>query len=262
MINLFIAVIMDNFDYLTRDWSILGRQHLNEFVDVWTEYDPAGNFIKNTLKYFIVMRDQAIVFVVAFFYLCSGKIKHYDLINLLRKINPPLGFGKLCPDRLVYKKLCSMSIPSNNDDDTVPFNAVLFALVRNALKINVDQSNEKLRVVIKKQWQDTSDELLNTILPLSLERDSTENRVTMRQFYATCLLQDYFRRYRRRKAEQANLSRLASSKKFHSRLSIKLRQLQRQKKLGLEIRPTISIIMDNEVNTVRGRTTTTAANHD
>ena len=25
IINLFVAVIMDNFDYLTRDWSILGK---------------------------------------------------------------------------------------------------------------------------------------------------------------------------------------------------------------------------------------------
>jgi hypothetical protein len=25
ILNLFVAVIMDNFDYLTRDWSILGR---------------------------------------------------------------------------------------------------------------------------------------------------------------------------------------------------------------------------------------------
>uniref|UniRef100_S4REI7 Ion transport domain-containing protein n=1 Tax=Petromyzon marinus TaxID=7757 RepID=S4REI7_PETMA len=29
IINLFVAVIMDNFDYLTRDWSILGPHHLD-----------------------------------------------------------------------------------------------------------------------------------------------------------------------------------------------------------------------------------------
>ncbi len=32
VINLFVAVIMDNFDYLTRDWSILGPHHLEECV--------------------------------------------------------------------------------------------------------------------------------------------------------------------------------------------------------------------------------------
>ncbi len=42
MLNLFVAVIMDNFDYLTRDSSILGSHHLGEFISVWSEYDPKG----------------------------------------------------------------------------------------------------------------------------------------------------------------------------------------------------------------------------
>ena len=42
MLNLFVAVIMDNFDYLTRDSSILGSHHLGEFITVWSEYDPSG----------------------------------------------------------------------------------------------------------------------------------------------------------------------------------------------------------------------------
>ena len=40
MLNLFVAVIMDNFDYLTRDSSILGAHHLDEFIRIWAEYDP------------------------------------------------------------------------------------------------------------------------------------------------------------------------------------------------------------------------------
>jgi len=40
VLNLFLAVIMDNFDYLTRDWSILGPHHLDEFVRYWCDYDP------------------------------------------------------------------------------------------------------------------------------------------------------------------------------------------------------------------------------
>lgn len=39
MLNLFVAVIMDNFEYLTRDSSILGPHHLDEFVRIWGEYD-------------------------------------------------------------------------------------------------------------------------------------------------------------------------------------------------------------------------------
>jgi len=41
----------------------LGAHHLDEFVNLWSEYDPDG----------------------------KGKIKHMDVVTLLRKINPPLG---------------------------------------------------------------------------------------------------------------------------------------------------------------------------
>jgi len=36
---------MDNFDYLTRDWSILGPHHLEEFVRLWSEYDPEAKYV-------------------------------------------------------------------------------------------------------------------------------------------------------------------------------------------------------------------------
>jgi voltage-dependent calcium channel N type alpha-1B len=42
MLNLFVAVIMDNFDYLTRDSSILGAHHLSEFIAAWSKLDPPG----------------------------------------------------------------------------------------------------------------------------------------------------------------------------------------------------------------------------
>lgn len=42
LLNLFVAVIMDNFEYLTRDESILGPHHLDEFVRVWSEFDPGA----------------------------------------------------------------------------------------------------------------------------------------------------------------------------------------------------------------------------
>ena len=42
MLNLFVAVIMDNFDYLTRDASILGAHHLGEYIQAWSEIDPGG----------------------------------------------------------------------------------------------------------------------------------------------------------------------------------------------------------------------------
>ncbi|KAI0983921.1 hypothetical protein GJ496_006977 [Pomphorhynchus laevis] len=45
MLNLFVAVIMDNFDYLTRDFSILGAHHLDEFLRAWSEYDPKATYV-------------------------------------------------------------------------------------------------------------------------------------------------------------------------------------------------------------------------
>uniref|UniRef100_A0A8C9J9N9 Voltage-dependent L-type calcium channel subunit alpha n=1 Tax=Piliocolobus tephrosceles TaxID=591936 RepID=A0A8C9J9N9_9PRIM len=140
IINLFVAVIMDNFDYLTRDWSILGPHHLDEFKRIWAEYDPEA----------------------------KGRIKHLDVVTLLRRIQPPLGFGKLCPHRVACKRLVSMNMPLNSDG-TVMFNATLFALVRTALRIktegNLEQANEELRAIIKKIWKRTSMKLLDQVVP-------------------------------------------------------------------------------------------------
>ncbi|KAL1455036.1 hypothetical protein WDU94_009157 [Cyamophila willieti] len=173
IINLFVAVIMDNFDYLTRDWSILGPHHLDEFIRLWSEYDPDA----------------------------KGRIKHLDVVTLLRKISPPLGFGKLCPHRVACKRLVSMNMPLNSDG-TVLFNATLFAVVRTSLRIktegNIDDANAELRAVIKKIWKRTSNELLNQVVP----PPGGEEEVTVGKFYATFLIQDYFRRFKKRKEQE------------------------------------------------------------
>ncbi|XP_028297269.1 dihydropyridine-sensitive L-type skeletal muscle calcium channel subunit alpha-1-like isoform X2 [Gouania willdenowi] len=171
IINLFVAVIMDNFDYLTRDWSILGPQHLDEFKKIWAEYDPEA----------------------------TGRIKHLDVVTLLRRIPPPLGFGEFCPHRIACKRLVSMNMPLNSDG-TVTFNATLFALVRTALKIktegNFEQANEELRGIIKKIWKRTSMKLLDQVIP-----PIGDDEVTVGKFYATFLIQDYFRKLKKRQEE-------------------------------------------------------------
>ena len=45
MLNLFIAVIMDSFAFLTEDQSILGPHHLDEFNVLWAEYDPGAAYV-------------------------------------------------------------------------------------------------------------------------------------------------------------------------------------------------------------------------
>ncbi|OAF71883.1 Voltage-dependent L-type calcium channel subunit alpha-1S [Intoshia linei] len=170
ILNLFVAVIMDNFEYLTRDWSILGPHHLEEFIRMWAEYDPDA----------------------------TAKIKHLDIVTLLRKISPPLGFGSLCPHRLACKRLVSMNMPLNSDG-TVMFNATLFALIRTALNIKsegcIQDCNEELRAILMKIWKKINMKVLDEVIPPSGDDDE----ITVGKFYATFLIQDYFRRFKKRR---------------------------------------------------------------
>ncbi|XP_056131493.1 voltage-dependent L-type calcium channel subunit alpha-1D [Lampris incognitus] len=213
IINLFVAVIMDNFDYLTRDWSILGPHHLDEFKRIWSEYDPEA----------------------------KGRIKHLDLVTLLRRIQPPLGFGKLCPHRVACKRLVAMNMPLNSDG-TVMFNATLFALVRTALKIktegNLEQANEELRAVIKRIWKRTSMKLLDQVVP-----PAGDDEVTVGKFYATFLIQDYFRKFKKRKEQGLVGKRLWEGLNTTMALQAGLRTLH---DIGPEIRRVISCDLQEE----------------
>ncbi|XP_052745173.1 muscle calcium channel subunit alpha-1 isoform X6 [Bicyclus anynana] len=221
IINLFVAVIMDNFDYLTRDWSILGPHHLDEFIRLWSEYDPDA----------------------------KGRIKHLDVVTLLRKISPPLGFGKLCPHRVACKRLVSMNMPLNSDG-TVLFNATLFAVVRTSLKIktdgNIDDCNTELRAVIKKIWKRTSPKLLDQVVP----PPGDPNEITVGKFYATFLIQDYFRRNHAFKKRKEQEMRQSDEQCHQMTLQAGLRTLH---EAGPELKRAISgnldvdIVGDNDV---------------
>ncbi|XP_073675197.1 voltage-dependent L-type calcium channel subunit alpha-1D [Garra rufa] len=207
IINLFIAVIMDNFEYLTRDWTVLGTHHLDEFKRVWSDYDPEA----------------------------TGRIKHLDVVTLLRRIQPPLGFGKLCPHRVACRRLVAMNVPLH-PDGTVSFNATLFALVRTSLKIKtdgpIDQQNEELRAIIKKIWKRTKPKLLEEVIP-----PPSGNEVTAGKFYASFLIQDYFKKFRKRKEKE----RKKKGKDKSASLQAGLRTLQ---DLAPEMR--LAMVMEDE----------------
>ncbi|XP_062850682.1 voltage-dependent L-type calcium channel subunit alpha-1C isoform X2 [Trichomycterus rosablanca] len=228
IINLFVAVIMDNFDYLTRDWSILGPHHLDEFKRIWAEYDPEA----------------------------KGRIKHLDVVTLLRRIQPPLGFGKLCPHRVACKRLVSMNMPLNSDG-TVMFNATLFALVRTALRIktegNLEQANEELRAIVKKIWKRTSMKLLDQVVP-----PAGDDEVTVGKFYATFLIQEYFRKFKKRK-EQGLVAKVPP--KTSLSLQAGLRTLH---EMGPEIRRAISgdLTAEEELEKAMKETMCTASEDD
>ena len=113
MLNLFVAVIMDNFDYLTRDSSILGAHHLDEFIRIWAEYDPSA----------------------------TGRIHYSEMYDMLKNMDPPLGFGSKCPDRLAYKRLIRMNMPLDQEGK-VNFTTTLFALIRENLSIKMRAAEE------------------------------------------------------------------------------------------------------------------------
>uniref|UniRef100_A0A8C7D7Q8 Voltage-dependent L-type calcium channel subunit alpha n=1 Tax=Oncorhynchus kisutch TaxID=8019 RepID=A0A8C7D7Q8_ONCKI len=191
IINLFVAVIMDNFDYLTRDWSILGPHHLDEFKRIWSEYDPEAN------------------------------------VRIVTLLFPS-------------QRLVAMNMPLNSDG-TVMFNATLFALVRTALKIktdgNLEQANEELRAVIKKIWKRTSMKLLDQVVP-----PAGDDEVTVGKFYATFLIQDYFRKFKKRK-EEGLVGVHASQSNTAIALQAGLRTLH---DIGPEIRRAISCDLQDE----------------
>uniref|UniRef100_A0A667IBZ2 Voltage-dependent N-type calcium channel subunit alpha n=1 Tax=Lynx canadensis TaxID=61383 RepID=A0A667IBZ2_LYNCA len=144
MLNLFVAVIMDNFEYLTRDSSILGPHHLDEFIRVWAEYDPAA---------------------------CC-RIHYKDMYSLLRCIAPPVGLGKNCPRRLAYKRLVRMNMPISNEDMTVHFTSTLMALIRTALEIKLapagtkqHQCDAELRKEISSVWANLPQKTLDLLVP-------------------------------------------------------------------------------------------------
>ncbi|CAH8830495.1 unnamed protein product [Trichobilharzia szidati] len=163
MLNLFVAVIMDNFDYLTRDSSILGSHHLDEFIRVWAEYDPGA----------------------------KGRIHYTEMYEMLRKLEPPVGFGQNCPYRLAYKKLIRMNMPVDSAG-TVHFTTTLFALVRESLGIKMapaefmDTKDAELRETIKTLWPVQAKRSLDLLLPPDSEYTFT--RLTVGKIYAGLLI--------------------------------------------------------------------------
>uniref|UniRef100_A0A8C4YDW3 Voltage-dependent N-type calcium channel subunit alpha n=1 Tax=Gopherus evgoodei TaxID=1825980 RepID=A0A8C4YDW3_9SAUR len=167
MLNLFVAVIMDNFEYLTRDSSILGPHHLDEFVRVWAEYDPAA---------------------------CC-RIHYKDMYNLLRVIAPPLGLGKKCPHRVAYKRLVRMNMPISDPDLTVHFTSTLMALIRTALDIKLasagvkqHQCDAELRKEISLVWPNLSQKTLDLLVPPHKPDEMTVGKV-----YAALMIFDFYK---------------------------------------------------------------------
>ncbi|XP_047134676.1 voltage-dependent N-type calcium channel subunit alpha-1B isoform X1 [Hydra vulgaris] len=169
MLNLFVAVIMDNFGYLTQDESILGPHHLDEFVRVWAEFDPRA----------------------------TGRIKHTEVCQLLRQMSPPIGLGTKCPKVVAYKRLIRMNMPLH-PDNTVDFTATLFALVRTALNImtdknNLHSNNIEMRLMLKRVWPNITKKTLDRVIP---KRNQGASQMTVGKIYCAKLIYENYKHLR------------------------------------------------------------------
>uniref|UniRef100_A0A3P9Q8Q9 Voltage-dependent N-type calcium channel subunit alpha n=1 Tax=Poecilia reticulata TaxID=8081 RepID=A0A3P9Q8Q9_POERE len=179
MLNLFVAVIMDNFEYLTRDASILGPHHLDEFIRVWAEYDPAA----------------------------CGRISYGDMYEMLRDMSPPLGLGKKCPPRVAYKRLVRMNMPIA-DDNTVHFTSTLMALIRTALEIKLASGvlaqrlcDADLKREIHRVWPNLQQKTVDLLVT-----PHKYNELTVGKVYAAHMIFDYYKQNQAKKLQQQNPS--------------------------------------------------------
>uniref|UniRef100_A0A2K6T8S2 Voltage-dependent P/Q-type calcium channel subunit alpha n=1 Tax=Saimiri boliviensis boliviensis TaxID=39432 RepID=A0A2K6T8S2_SAIBB len=184
MLNLFVAVIMDNFEYLTRDSSILGPHHLDEYVRVWADLcEPTA--CTNPLSSPF-----------------SGRIHYKDMYSLLRVISPPLGLGKKCPHRVACKRLLRMDLPVA-DDNTVHFNSTLMALIRTALDIKIakggadkQQMDAELRKEMMAIWPNLSQKTLDLLVTPHKSTDLTVGKI-----YAAMMIMEYYRQSKAKKLQ-------------------------------------------------------------
>uniref|UniRef100_A0A672HZ14 Voltage-dependent calcium channel type A subunit alpha-1 n=1 Tax=Salarias fasciatus TaxID=181472 RepID=A0A672HZ14_SALFA len=175
MLNLFVAVIMDNFEYLTRDSSILGPHHLDEFVRIWGEYDRAA----------------------------CGRIHYTDMYEMLTNMSPPLGLGKKCPSKVAYKRLVLMNMPVD-DDMSVHFTSTLMALIRTALEVKIargDEDRNQMDLDLQKEigviWPHLSQKTLELLVPIHKASDMTIGKI-----YAAMMIMDYYKQSKAKKLRQ------------------------------------------------------------
>lgn len=99
-----------------------------------------------------------------------GYIHYTEMYDMLRNMEPPLGFGNKCPYRLAYKKLIRMNMPLT-EEGKVNFTSTLFALIRENLSIKMrpaeemDMADKELRVTIQKLWPLQAEKVTDKLVP-------------------------------------------------------------------------------------------------
>eukprot|EP00051_Salpingoeca_urceolata_P017838 m.246032 g.246032 ORF g.246032 m.246032 type:complete len:1856 (-) comp19058_c0_seq4:42-5609(-) len=183
VINLFVAVIVDNFEYLTLDASELSPHHLDDFRQVWARYDPDA----------------------------TGRVSHKALCSILTDLDPPLGVGKSKESTAEksYQKSALHHVLMRLDtplgaDGTVEYANVMMALTRLRMKIMLSEEHEVV-VAEFKEWMVATPERIEDCLREPAKNCGHEDMCTcnysLRFLYTVLRLQYLFRLNRIKRME-------------------------------------------------------------
>lgn len=204
MMNLFEAVIVNNFDYLHADPADLGPRHLHAFTDVWHKY--ADFHDPKTLE-----------------------VRH--LKDFVKSMNPPLGFGNKCPRRQLHTKFMKMNLTLTrkeiNGHETVYVNfvEVLFGLVRLALGLHTEEwkDNAYLRGIIEEQMK-----VEKTRLDLMIPETATE--LGLREYTCIQIWQEALSRKKQQPADDNPMQKIIDlGKSIERRISKGIRASRRNR---------------------------------
>lgn len=141
------------------------------------------------------------------------------MYDMLKNMDPPLGFGNKCPNRLAYKKLIRMNMPLDAEGK-VGFTTTLFALIRENLNIKMrtgewnlellvmnsyplcfknlkiaaeemDQADQELRHTISHIWPLQAKKMLDLLVPRKEELNT--GKLSVGKIYAGLLILESWR---------------------------------------------------------------------
>lgn len=108
----------------------------------------------------------------------------------------------------------------------------------------IDTCNRELKVIVQKIWKRTPQNVLDAVFPPS---GSVEDEVTVGKFYATFLIQDYFRRFKKKK-ESRTLGGEGGTEQIEDKTVTLQAGLRTLHEKGPELQRAISGNLDEMIN--------------
>ena len=131
---------------------------------------PSNQFHEKKNHFFCEINFTKKISIFILVSVISGRIHYSEMYDMLKNMDPPLGFGSKCPDRLAYKKLIRMNQPID-EEGMVHFTTTLFALIRENLSIKMrsaeemDHADLELRSTIIKVWPYEGKDKIDLLIP-------------------------------------------------------------------------------------------------